>query len=212
MNEQSGIYRILAPLSKLCDLMILNLLFLLGCLPIVTVGASLSGMYYALFRFANEEGTVFKDYWHGFRSDFGKSTAGWLLLLVILFLVLENGWYLYVSGNLSTWILILFLTVLFLALAIGSYFFPLNARFQNTFGRTLNNSVIFALGHLPRTILLVILNNFILAICFFAPSTFLSMLIAVLAGGFSIPAYLSVLILKKVFAPFSEIPGSNSSD
>ena len=55
-------------LSKLADLMILNVLTIICCVPIVTVGASLSSMYYVLLRLRNEETSfVTKDFFHAFR-------------------------------------------------------------------------------------------------------------------------------------------------
>ena len=57
-------------LSKLADLMILNVLTIICCVPIVTVGASLSSMYYVLLRLRNEETSfVTKDFFHAFRQN-----------------------------------------------------------------------------------------------------------------------------------------------
>lgn len=202
LNFRSGFSGIWAFAAKLFDLMLLNLLFLVGCLPIVTVGASLSGMYYALFRFTDEEGSIVKDYCQGFRSDFWKSTAGWLLLLLIAAAAIENGYFLHVTNNLSTWIIILFTAVLFWDLAIGSHLFPLMAKFNNTFGKSLKNSMLLSLGHFPRTILLILLNNGLWALLLWDPSLFRSLVVVILLGGFSVPGYFSVLLLKKVFAPY----------
>lgn len=202
MKRGSGLSFLFDAASKLFDLMLLNLLFLLGSLPIITAGASLSGMYYALFRFSEDEGNIVKDYWQGFRSDFGKSTAGWLLLLLIAAAAVENGYFLLVTDNLSSWIIILFSVVLFWVFAVGSYLFPLIAKFNNTFGKNLKNAMMLSLGNLPRTILLILLANGLWVLLLLSPDLLGPMIVIILLGGFSFPAYFCTLILKKIFAPY----------
>lgn len=202
MKRGSGLSILFDAASKLFDLMLLNLLFLLGSLPIITAGASLSGMYYALFRLADDEGSIVKDYWQGFRSDFGKSTAGWLLLLLIAAAAVENGYFLLVTDNLSSWIVILFSVVLFWVFAVGSYLFPLIAKFNNTFGKNLKNSMLLCLIHLPKTILMILMNNGLLVLLLWDPSLLRPLAAVILLGAFSIPGFFSTLLLKKVFAPY----------
>lgn len=210
MNRRPGLSILYDAGSKLFDLMLLNLLFLVGSLPIVTVGASLSGMYHALFRFAEGEGSVVKDYWQGFRSDFWKSTAGWLLLLLIAVAAIENGCFLLVTDNLSSWIAILFSVVLFWVFAVGSYLFPLMAKFNNTFGKNLKNAMVLSLGNLPRTFVLILLNLGLWAILLLDPDLLGPMVVIILLGGVSFPAYFSTIILKKIFAPY--LPSAEPSE
>lgn len=205
MNRRSGLSVLYDAGSKLFDLMLLNLLFLLGSLPVVTVGASLSGMYYALFRFIEDKGSVVKDYWRGFRSDFWKSTAGWMVLLLIAAADIENGLFLLLTDNLSSWIAILFSVVLFWVFAVGCYLFPLTARFNNTFWKNLKNSFFLCLIHLPKTILLILMNNGLLILLICDPSLLRPLAAVILLGAFSVPGYFSALLLKKVFA--SHLPG-----
>ena len=43
-------------LSKVADLVILNLLVLLCCIPVITAGAALTGMHYVLLKMARDYG------------------------------------------------------------------------------------------------------------------------------------------------------------
>ena len=69
-------------MNRLVDVLFLSLLTLLCSLPIVTVGASFSALYYVLFRMARgtDEG-VMRDFFKGFRQNFFKGTALWLIIL-----------------------------------------------------------------------------------------------------------------------------------
>lgn len=202
MNRHTGFFLFTEAASKLFDLMLLNLLFLLGCLPVITVGASLTGMYNALFRFANDEGSIAKDYWRGFRSDFGKSTAGWLLLFLIAAAAVENGWFLSATENLDTWIAILFAVVLFWVFAVGSCLFPLMAKFSNTFWQNFKNALLLSVTHLPKTILMILMNNWVFLLLIWDSSLLGPLGVVILLGAFSVPGYFSALLLKKVFAPY----------
>ena len=70
-------------LSRVADLMILNLLFLVFCIPVVTIGASATAMYTVLFRMADDScsGTI-AAFWNAFRANFKKSTLIFLILLL----------------------------------------------------------------------------------------------------------------------------------
>ena len=70
-------------MSRIGDLMLLNLLFLLTCVPIVTVGAAVTAMYSVTFRFdTDSEASVIRSYFRAFRADWKQSTAIWLIILL----------------------------------------------------------------------------------------------------------------------------------
>ena len=53
-------------LSRLADLVILNLLFLVCCIPVVTVGAAVTAMYSVTWKMAEEkEGYILKGFFKG---------------------------------------------------------------------------------------------------------------------------------------------------
>ena len=71
-------------LTWLADLLVLNLLFLLTSIPLVTVGASLTALYTVVFRIGTpEEGSVVRAYFEAFKSNFKNSTVIWLILLAV---------------------------------------------------------------------------------------------------------------------------------
>ena len=72
-------------LSKMADLMWLNILTILCCLPIVTVGPALTALnYMALKIVRNEECYITKGYFTSFKRNFIQGTIIWLIFLVII--------------------------------------------------------------------------------------------------------------------------------
>lgn len=72
-------------LSKVADLVILNLLVLLCCIPVITAGAALTGMHYVLLKMArDEEGYIVRSYFKSFKENFLQATGMWLIFLVLL--------------------------------------------------------------------------------------------------------------------------------
>jgi uncharacterized membrane protein YesL len=76
---------ILRVLGTLADLCLLNIMTLLGCLPIITAGASITAMHYVMLKMVrNQEGYIWKDFWKSFKENFGQATAIWSILLVFI--------------------------------------------------------------------------------------------------------------------------------
>ena len=76
--------RFMRYMNRLADLMLLNLMFLLTSIPIVTIGASLTALYSVCFRLGTvREGGTVRDYFRAFRENFGEATKLWLLALLL---------------------------------------------------------------------------------------------------------------------------------
>ena len=70
-------------ISKIFDLIILNLFFLLFSIPIVTMGASLSALYYVCLKLLRgEEPYIWQNFFKAFRQNFKQATVVWVLLLL----------------------------------------------------------------------------------------------------------------------------------
>lgn len=72
-------------LNKVADLMILNLLTVLFCIPVITVGASLTAMHYVALKMArNEECYIARDFFKSFRMNLKQGTVIWLIELFLV--------------------------------------------------------------------------------------------------------------------------------
>lgn len=75
-------------LSIAGNAVMMNLLFLAGCLPIVTIGASWNGLFSAI-RYNVRGEKWFQGFKVGFTTRFWRSVLSWLIMLVPIFVVLE---------------------------------------------------------------------------------------------------------------------------
>ena len=82
-------------MSRLADIVLLNLLYIICCLPVFTIGAATSALYYQVMKMSkNEESYVFRGFFKAFRENFKKATPAWLILLgiaVFLYLVFVSS-------------------------------------------------------------------------------------------------------------------------
>lgn len=189
-------------MSRLFDLMILNFIFIIMCIPVVTIGTNLTAMHYVTIKMArNEESYTFRSYWKSFKENFKQSTIIWLILLVIgLFLGLD----IYLSTHMMTGVVAnikyIFYCMFLMYLFVLLYVFPTQARFYNTIKHTLLNSLLFSIRHLPYTILMmaVIIGPFLL--CTTVSATVFSFYILfIVLFGFSATAYINSIFLNKIF-------------
>ena len=175
-------------LSKIADLMILNLITLVMCIPIVTAGASFTAMHYCCLKLARgHETSMFKQFFHSFKDNFKQSTLIWLIFLVITgfigydFLLMYNN-----PSELSTFVFGGLLVFSIILLFGGSMVFPVQAKFYNSISVTIKTGFIFSFRHFFKTLIffalkllplvLLLLGNIgimvfplILCFCFSAP-------------------------------------------
>lgn len=188
-------------MGKAADFLVVNIFFIVTCLPIVTIGAATTALYTVSFQLSkDEENYNYKNYWQAFKANFKESTKAWLLLLLLTtmlgidFKIIQQG-----SFTLGKTLLFAILLMELLLLVVIIYIFPYIAKFENSLRRSLLNVLIIGIASFPYTILLVAL----LALCLLFVLHF-SVVGSVLAFfcGFAMMAYLSSLIFNKVFSKY----------
>lgn len=155
--------RFMRLLAKVMDLLILDLLWVISSLPIVTIGAATTALHYSCFKIIkDEEGPILQTFFKSFKSNFKHATIIWLILLgALAFLAFDFAASTQlsdariISGSIFFGIFTL-LAVIWGLLAI--YVFALLARFSNSVKRTLVNAFVLGISHLGRSILMVILD------------------------------------------------------
>lgn len=144
-------------LSNLCDWILLNILTVVFSLPIITVGAATTAMYYCVGKQRRGEDNVFRDFWHGFKSNFWQSTGLWLLILVVTYVLgvsITTCFTFDVPGFKMIGYIVIAVAVVMAMIA--SWAFPLLSRFENTVMETIRNAFICVLTNFFRSLLMVI--------------------------------------------------------
>lgn len=145
-------------ITKLVYSAYLNLLWFVCCLPIVTIGASTTALYYVTLKIVkNEEGNLTKAFFHSFKENFKQGTVIWLILLGLGIALGVDGYVLYhMRFENAFWTL---LTAVFIVAAVAYgivllYIFPLLARFSNTTKAMFKNSLMIGMRFLFCTALM----------------------------------------------------------
>lgn len=187
--------------SRMADLVLLNLLWLVCCLPVITIGASTTALYYVEMKMVKDEDSyVVKSFFHSFKENFRQSTAVWLCIMlagVVLYFDFYYSSHMMTAG--AKLMAVPLILAAFLILITSCYVFPVMAYFKNSVKGAVKNSLLMALAHLPYTIviavitmgpvlLIVISQNNLLA------GTFLDIII-----GVSLCAWANVHIFNKLF-------------
>lgn len=142
------------------DVVVLNLLFLVCSIPIITIGPALTALHYSCLKIIKgREGSAWKDFFHSFRQNFFQALVIWICFLLAGSILSVNLHFL--TGQSQTAAVVLrYLTY---ALSIAAYFqflyiFPVLAAFQNTTANLMRNAFLFTYMHLPTTLLLAFLG------------------------------------------------------
>ncbi len=208
---------ILKALGTLADLCILNIITIIGCLPIITAGASITAMHYVMLKMVrNQEGYVWKEFWKSFKENLWQGTAvGSILMIFVAFFLIDC----YIFKSLVETVSMPLLAVagafaLFLYM-IYLYAFPLLSHFHNTVFGTIKNAFFVGIMAFPQTILMMIVTALPLILLY----QYTQILPLVLMYGFTAPAYFCAWLYSKIFKRLepkaiesAEESGQNASD
>ena len=140
-------------MNKIADCICLSLLWLLCSLPLVTVGAATTALYYAMNKCVRRSGGgVWRTFWQGFFGNFKQSTALWLLQLLVYGVLLAGCYSAYLMCTNGILPVFLFYGSLILPAAVflwSCYLFPYAAKFQDPTRLILKNCVYIALMNVP---------------------------------------------------------------
>ncbi len=187
-------------LNRTGDLIWLNILTLVCCIPVVTAGAAIAAMLQITMKMVkNEEGTITSSYVRAFRENFRQATAIWLIGGGISLFLYMDIWLL---GKVEysfaqNYKIILFVMLLFV-LMFTFFSLAVSARFENTLKNTIKNGLLFCVIHIFKSILMfaVMLSPVILL---GASLRFLSVDVLL---GVSGPAFLVSIYFRDLFSEF----------
>jgi len=188
---------VMQALGKMADLMWLNVLTIICCLPIITVGPALTAMHYMALKMArNEECYITRGYFKSFRENLRQGILLWLILLVLIVVLVGDFCVIKYSGlTFPKFLQIMIIAVGVLILFTTTFLFPVLAKFDNTLWRTIKNAFLMSIMQFPKTILMIIL---------FALPPLLFVLVPqvmplIFFFGLSLPAWLSAKLYSKFF-------------
>ena len=148
-SVDSPLYRFL---SRVLDILKLNFLWILGSLPVFTIGASTTAA-----MSDDEEGYITKSYFEAYKANFKQGVPMGLIFLVAWYAVYLDFQLFGAVKNNPVILLIIGMVSVFLVIIAMIYSFPLLARYENTVVRTIQNSMDISRKYFGKTLILVIL-------------------------------------------------------
>ena len=193
---------VMQALGVACDLLVLNLLSAVCCLPALTAGPALAALCgTSLLLVRGEEGVV-RTYFRVFRGSFKKGFVLGLLLLAAGTVLAVDYW---AAGawfpDLSRLLRLPVLAAALLLLALALWALPLLARYETSLGRTLQNALRMAVGFFPQTLKMLAFTVGLWLACL---HFFTQALPVLLLFGLSLPAYVCALLIDKPFRTIEE--------
>lgn len=188
-------------MTKVFDIFWLSVLSILCCIPVITIGASLSSLYYVMLKLVRDEETaVTRNYFKAFKQNFLQSLPATLILLVITGILAADFHILGQNSSQNASVVYgCCVVILLAAAAVFSYVFPLMARYQNTLRRTFENAARLAASHLWQTVVMVAVNLFPLGWFLISAETFAAIFWIWIFVGMGIQAFVNSLIIRKIF-------------
>lgn len=199
---------LMAGLTRIADLIILNLLFLVCCIPVFTIGPAITAVYYVTLKMVkNEECYIVKGFFKSFKQNFKQGVAIWLIILAACFVIITDFRILEfgnnpvqgVSSGLSGAVIIVLLVSVVILLFVFMYVFPVLAKFDNTVKNTMKNALFMSIRHLPFTVLIILIHLIPFIVFYVFPPAMLFIIIS-----YALCAYGCSFIFNKIFSIYAK--------
>ena len=161
--------------SRIVDMFLLSILWVLTSLPVITAGAASTGLYYAVVKSVRSQRSYpAREFFRGFRDNFCRATVIWtgILLIGVMFFLSDFPMMLsFLNDGEAVDILFLGLFVgkAFLFLGVACLCFTLLSRFEGSTVRILENAVWMILRRPVRTLCSILILIFCLLFAFAEP-------------------------------------------
>ena len=191
-------------ISKIFDLIILNLFFLLVSIPIVTMGASLSALYYVCLKLLRgEEPYIWQNFFKAFRQNLKQATVVWVLLL-LAFALLGMDFYIINSQDTALFAVlrVLLWVVLGALFSISLYIFPVISHFICSTKQSFKNAAYMAIGFLPYTAVMLAISGVLLYLCTVSSKLFAMVIIISGICGHSVIAFTFCILFDRIFRKY----------
>ncbi len=193
--------KIITAMTKVGHIIMLNVLCILCCLPIITIGSSITSFYYAMVKTVRKERSYpVKEFFRSFKRTLFSGSFLTVILMLIGTLFYMNREYTAKNENASSLaVILIYDAFILLFLGFVTYVFPVLSRFQLNLGTIFKLALLMEFRHLPYTILLItgtILCGFLLWVL---PLPFW----LILPGGW---CYLTSFLLERILKVYTPRP------
>jgi len=184
----------------------INICFVIGCLPVFTIGASLTAAYSMSMKLQEgKEEYVLRGFIEDFKRNFKQATLSFLIVIAAFAVMFAE--YLVINtttGTIASIYMIVLGIELVLMLFVLPFLFPLIARYENTILQTFKNAFLLSVGYLGKWLKIVVAWVAPIALSFIYPLIFLQTWYLWLIIIFGLIIYGSSYSVRAVFYKNSE--------
>ena len=140
-------------LSKLFDIGWLSLIYVVFCVPLVTIGAATTSLYYVSAKVLRKDrGYVWSEFWHSFKLNFKPATLIWLIFAAIYGLLYFNLTTFNTSNAAGGYLVGAYIALAFIVTCVASYAFCLLSRFNMNVRGILRYALYMSFRHFLHTL------------------------------------------------------------
>ena len=193
-------------LTRIFDFLLLNVLWVLCSIPVISLGASTTALYSVMLKIVeNEEGYIIWDFLKAFKRNFRQSTTVWCILLGIgVALFADYQFVQNISGVMRTigMVLLGMIVLVYIYIYEVVFVFPLIARFDNTTINMLKNAVLIPISRLPYAVFVLGLSGMCVCVTLLNRTTIMIGAVVWSMIGVSLIVYANSLLLRRMFCPY----------
>lgn len=186
-------------MNRIADMVLLNLLWIICSIPIVTIGASTTALYAVTLKMArNEDSYICSSFFGAFRENFKQATCIWGLILGIAGVLYFDFYFSsHMEAGGARYLFIAFAVIAFLLIMTTCYVFPILAFFENSTKKVLKNSLMMAAAHLSYTAVILV-TGLAPVLILFSGNLMIALFIDIIIGV-SLSAWANAHIFRKLF-------------
>lgn len=159
-------------ISKTVDIILLSALWFLCCLPVITIGASTTALYYSVVKaIRKNRGYAVKNFFHAFAGNFFPATLLWLfygVMAVLLYICFVFASVLQDPG-LRNFMNVVYLFISFVLFGMGCFSFPVLSRCSMKCGAIIRFSFGLLVKHFPFALIMVLMVTAAIVLMWFVP-------------------------------------------
>ena len=190
--------------ERAVNLIVLNILYLIFCIPIITIGPATTALRYVTLKYAaNEEDRVWVPFIHSFKQNFKQGMIVGVVSTVLGAALAWALWFNYYNLRNGDAVNMMMLVMTSLSciiyLMIMGYFYPMLARYDNDLKQMFRTTVILAIRHLPATVCMAVISAAPIVLLMYTPTTFMLALTFYCIIGFALIAFLQDKFMTRIF-------------
>lgn len=159
-NINNGLFTFL---SKICDCFLLSIVWIILCIPIITIGPATTAMYYTAVKvIRRERGYLMREFFKSFRMNFKRAAIiGISLTIILILLILDlriSNAFIKGSARFGYVMFGIYMAIIFFVLSFTIYVFPVLSRFEMNMKQLIRAALLMPIKHILHTIGMLIIT------------------------------------------------------